>query len=190
MSDDDTKRWGAEINAELHKALGKALGHGERSEILRNVAREIVTGDFDAYTVNDIKIAMKDDELEDAREEVRMARARVERLESERDKLINDREKIQTDEDRYDGVLWSFEQRFRAGEIGHVTQQTGEVWSISEEFGMDPEQVIREVRERNPDVPKRAFEPEESYRELKSTPDVFSGLPNEQVELPVEDRRE
>lgn len=190
MSDDNTKRWGVEINAELHEALDKTLEHGERSEILRNVARELVTGDFDAYTINDIKIAMKDSELEDAREEVRMAQARVERLESERDKLINDREQIETDEDRYDGALWSLEQQFRGGEVGHITPKSGEVRSISSEFDISRSEVVDELRDRNPDIPEKAFESEESYRELNSTPDVFSGLPDEQVAVPAEDRHE
>lgn len=190
MGDGRTKRWGAEIDAELHRALSNTLERGDRTAILREVAEKLAAGEYDGYTVNDIQIAQKREEIEELRGEIRQAQADLEQAESELDGLLREREQIETEADRYDGALWSFEQDFRAGEIGHVTGNEPGTITIADEFGKSVDEVITDLRERNPDVPDKAFE-DEDYYALKSTPEcVFGGLPPEKAATPMEDRHE
>lgn len=190
MSNSDTKRWGAEIDAELYKALDNSLERGERTAVLREVAEKLAAGEYDGYTVNDIKVAQKREEIEDLREVMRQARADLERTESELDDLLREREQIETEADRYDGALWSFEQDFRAGDVGHVTGNEPGTIKIADEFGKSVDGVVNDLRERNPDLPDKAFECEDHYA-LKSTSEcVFEGLPPEKAATPVEKRHE
>lgn len=182
---DDQKRIVADIDEDTHAILKEKLEYGELSEVVRDVANTIAFGDgWDRRTVIDRRIEQKRQELSTLRDRRREINGEIESVEERIDELEDRRERVETEAEQYTGALWSLEQSFRAGELGHLDPQHGRVKSLAKEFGKDPEAVMDQLRERNPDVPSYAFE------QRMHASRNFNGLSEDRVKVPVEQREE
>lgn len=182
---DDQKRIAADIDEDTHAILKEKLEYGELSEVIRDVANTIAFGDgWDRRTVIDRRIEQKRQELSTLRDQRREINGKIESIEDRIDELEDRRERVETEAEQYTGALWSLEQSFRAGELGHLDPEHGRVKSLANEFGKSPESVLDELRERNPDVPDYAF------KQKMHASRQFDGLPEDRVKTPVEQREE
>lgn len=179
----DQERWGANIDADTKKMLDEKLDYGEASEIIREVAQSIAYGSgWDEATLLDRQIEQKRQEVRTLRDERRSINGAIETAEEELRELEREREEVQTKQEQFEGALWSFEQSFRSGEMGHINSSHPRVESFADEFGKDPDEFVQLLRERNPDVPDYAFEP---FRTAKFR---YDGVSSEKVNTPVEER--
>lgn len=180
---DGTKRVVAEIDAETHEILKRRLNHGELSEIIRDVSNTVAYGGgWDRTEVIDRRIAEKESELRDLREQRRDTDADIETLEDDLRDLRNEREEMQTEEEQFEGALWSFEQSFRRGELGHLTEDDPRLADLANEFAKSREELYNLIRDRNPDVPDHAFKPAMAAKWR------FTGLDDDEIGTPVEKR--
>lgn len=180
---DDHSRWGANIDADTKEILDEKLDHGEASEILREVANSIAYGSgWDQATLLDRQIEKKRQQLRTLRDKRRDIDGAIETAEEELRELERDRKEVKTKEEQFEGALWSFEQSFRSGEMGHIDETHARVESFAKEFGYEPEEIVQTIRDRNPDVPDHAFEP------FQTAQFKFSGLSDDEISTPVEKR--
>jgi chromosome segregation ATPase len=190
---DERKRVVAKVDANTHEVLKRKLDHGELSALIRDIANTVAFGDeWDRQTLIEQRIESKREELRDLRDQRRSIEGKIETVEERIRDLERKRDQIETQEDQYEGALWSFEQSFRAGEFGHLDEGHPRLTSLAAEFDTSPADLHADLRERNPDVPDFAFKPPEmNARSALSPTSVskkFTGLPEEQVATPVEER--
>lgn len=186
MNDDPPKkRVVAEVDEDAKEILDEKLAHGELSELIRDVVNTVAFGDgWDRRTVLDRRIEAKREDIEALRAKRRDINAKIETAENDLKTLQQKRERIETKDEQYAGALWSFEQSFRAGEVGHIYPKHSRIHQLAEEYNKDREDVFDELRERNPDVPDHAFV------EVGKADWKFTGLDESVVATPVDDRSE
>lgn len=187
---DDRKRLVAEVDSDAKDVLDEKLQHGELSEYVRDLVNTLAYGGgWDRQRAIDKQLKRKRDELNELRSQRRKIDADIEDIEDEIKQLEQDRDEIQTKEEQFEGALWSFEQSFRAGEIGHVDPEHGRLVSLAHEFDKQPSDVHNLLRQRNPDVPGYAFEEYEARSLRRGAQDHrFDGLDDSEVDAPVDSR--
>lgn len=179
----EQSRWGANIDTETKEILDERLDHGEVSKILREVANSIAYGSgWDQATLLDRQIERKRQQLRTLRDKRRDIDGSIETAEEELRELERNREDVKTKEEQFDGALWSFEQSFRSGDIGHIDENHPRVESFADEFGRDAEEIVQTLRDRNPDIPAYAFKP------FQTAQYKFGGVSDDSINTPVESR--
>lgn len=186
-SDDERKRLNVDVNADDYEMAMRQLDRGELSEIVRDVVQTLAYGaGWDRTTVLDRRVETGEAELRKLRERRRQADAAIETKEEEVRELRRRREQTETQEEQFKGALWSAEQSFRAGDLGHLSIDHPVVSKLAERYGRDATEVLETFIERNPDVPEVAFEGfDRSLNEFEK----FRGVPDDEVDVPVEARR-
>lgn len=129
------------------------------------------------------------EELQDEREELRNQRreldADIEAVDNKINGVQNSLNQLSTEEDRYEAKLEELEYRLR-DEGTRLWPTNGNVARVAKEAGKEPEGVVQDLKERNPDVPDIAFEEGKLYSNEPS----WNGVDEEDIELDVEDREE
>jgi chromosome segregation ATPase len=180
---DDTQLITAQIDAETHAMLREMLEHGELSEIIRDVCQTVAHGEgWDRRMVIDNRIEAKQRKLRRAREERQRLETDIESMEADLADLREKRRTVKTEAERYVGALWSLEQSFRAGDVGHLWPAHPRVEGLADQYDKDAEEVFEDLKERNPDVPGYAFQ-QVMYAER-----TFEGLRESAVDTPVDHR--
>jgi len=157
MSDDDSKtRVGFTVDEEAYGQAQAKLDWGEMSQRLRKAVHEI------AYGTETTERRRLKEKLERLRSEKREIETTLEQKRSERDekqrKISRVEERLDTLMDQsgeYEGFLNSIEQDLHDGK--RFDPQHGKIERAAGIGGMSPQDVINDLKERNPDVPEEAF---------------------------------
>lgn len=139
----------------VETAKGK-LEHGELSERLRETIRTIAYG---AETTERERLREK---LKDLREDGREIDQQIRELRVDREEINRDIERVETrleqlqeDDGKYDGVLEMLETDLSDGV--RITSGSPRVQRAAEIGNCEPTQVIDDLKDRNPEIPDKAF---------------------------------
>lgn len=165
------------------KELAKSkLEHGQLSEEVRALIDDIAYGpDVILRSSLQRKHADLQQQLRELRERRREIEAEIETTENRLTAVTDDLDKIAKESDRYEGALRQIEARLRF-EGGHYDPGHGQIINAAKIGGKEPEGVMKDLKERNPDVPDDAFVP--AYKASRH----FHGLPEEQARKEVSER--
>lgn len=135
------------------------------------------------------------EELREKRAELRDQRreldAEIESIDNKINGIQETISQLSSKEERYESKLEELEYRLRDpdDEWFHLVPTLRVVERIANEVNKEPEGVIQDVKERNPDIPDYAFEPVPPMHERHDLHNpVWSGVPEEDIDLDVEDR--
>jgi chromosome segregation ATPase len=140
----------------LREAAKERTDHGELSERVRDLYRRIAFGE----EVADHESAQRElhrvrEEKDEARSDIRDRQADLEALERKETRLEERLNEHKSREDEYQGHLKSIEAHLYDG--GHVFPTHGLVKEASRTAECEPEEVIDDLKERNPKIPDYAF---------------------------------
>ena len=132
------------------------LEHGEMSEVLREALREVAYG---ADVAEESKLT---DRLRTLREKRRVKRQERDSIESTIDEIDRKIERVEQrldtlreQEGEYDGVLAMLEEDLDEGV--RMIETSTKVKRAATIGGCNTEDVINDLKERNPNIPDRAF---------------------------------
>lgn len=186
MSDDDeeTKRITVIVPKAVHETAKKKLKHGGISREVRESLRRVAFGeDMNQRS----RLEQQLEELRDERQELRAERreidAKIENVESKIDGIQDDISQLSSEEERYESKLEELEYRVREDGT-RLDPNNGHVERVANEAQREPEAVVNDLKERNPDVPDYAFEEGDLYGKNKP----WNGVPEENIDLAVDDR--
>jgi len=132
------------------------LDHGELSTELRETIHRIAYGEEISKRERLHKrLAEKREEKDKKRAEIREAQAELEELEGEIKRIEERLDGMERREDKYEATLEMLEETLYAG--GRVFEEHGQVMKAAKIGGKEPEDVIDELKDRNPSVPDHAF---------------------------------
>lgn len=154
---DEFVRVGHRVPGHLRDAAQANTEHGELSEMVRSLYRRIAHGDSDggaeSIAIELERVRAKKDEL---REEVRKLQNELQSLEQQETRLEEKLTTHRSRQDKYEGHLESLEQQLRNGT--RVFAEIPSVQQAGSTAGKSPEEVIEDLKERNPIIPDHAFE--------------------------------
>lgn len=181
---EDTDRVVAEVDSDAKEIAKEKLDYGELSEVIRDTVNTVAYGGgWDRHTLMDRQIEKKRDELRDLRRRRREIDNEIQEAEEGLEDLLRDREEIETKQEKFEGALWTFEQSFRRGEFGHLLEDDQRLENFAEQFDKQASEIFETLKERNPDIPEYAFTP------LMHADGRFEGVPDEDVQASVDERR-
>ena len=148
------------VNESDYELAQSKLDHGEMSELLRQTVRGVAVGS------NTTERERKQELLEDKRKAVRDIDREIDDLENDKDELFREIERIERrlneliDQDgEYDGVLAMLEEDLHSGI--RILGGSDKVAKAAQIGDCSREDVVADLKERNPDVPDKAFRPAE-----------------------------
>ncbi len=121
------------------------------------------------------------EELQQKRERRRELDADIANIEQRIDGIDSKLNNITTREDKYEAKLEELEAMLRKDGM-HITPDLPAVERAAKTGGVENEGVIQTLKERNPDVPTYAFE------KVMHAAETWTGLPDSQADLPVDER--
>jgi len=143
-------------DSETVKEAKAKLDHGEMSEILRTALDRVAHG---ADVAEEARLNDRLKTLREGRRELRQERDNIEQeLEEVNRKIerVETRlEELREQDGEYDGVLAMLETDLSDG--ARVMQNTPKVKKAAKIGDCEPQDVIGDLKERNPDVPDMAF---------------------------------
>lgn len=168
-NDKDQINFTVEANA---KDLAKEkLDHGELSTELRETIHRIAYGEEISKRERMHKqLAEKRDKKDSLRAEKRELETEIEQVEGEIARLEERLDGMERQEDKYEATLEMLEETLLAG--GRVFEEHGQVMKAAKIGGKEPEDVIAELKDRNPTVPDHA------YVQKMHAPEEWGGLEN------------
>jgi chromosome segregation ATPase len=139
------------------KELAKEkLEYGELSTELRETIQRIAFGEEISKREQSRKrLAELRDAKDKKRSEIREAEAELEQIEDEIARVEERLDGMERREDKYEASLEMLEESLRSGQ--RVFEDHGQVIKAAKIGGMEPEDVIEELKDRNPMVPDHAF---------------------------------
>lgn len=139
------------------KELAKEkLDHGELSTELRETVNRIAFGEeISKRERAHRRLAELRDKKDDLRNEKRAIEGELEEVEGEIKRLEERLDKMERREDKYEATLEMLEETLKAG--GRVFEDHGQVMKAAKIGGKEAEDVIEELKERNPSIPDHAF---------------------------------
>jgi len=151
------------------------LNHGELSTELRETIHRIAYGEEISKRERLHKrLADLREKKDSKRAEIREKQAEVEEIESEIARIEERLDGMERREDKYEATLEMLEETLYAG--GRVFEEHGQVMKAAKIGGKETEDVIEELKERNPSVPDHAFvqkmHTEKEWRGVKSPSSV------------------
>lgn len=157
MSDDDHVRVNHRVPEHVRDAAQNQTKHGELSELVRGLYQRVAFGE-EVEERESIKKELertrgKKDEV---RAEIREMQASLQSLETKETRLEGKLSEFVDDEQKYTGHLESLESDIYEG--FRVDKGHGGVVRASNVIDCEPEEVIEDLKERNPEIPDRAFE--------------------------------
>lgn len=156
MSDDTHVRVNHRVPEHVRDTAQKKTEHGEMSERVRAIYRQVAYGEvYDERSQLQARLDEVTDELSDARRKRNDIESRISDLESEADKLKRRLSEQDTESAEYNAQLESIESELHEGR--RITAENAAVKTAAEKRGVQPAEVIDQLKERNPDVPDVAF---------------------------------
>lgn len=156
MNNDNTTRSAFLVEETTLETAKAKLDHGELSEELRATVERIAHG---ADVAEETRLKDRLTELREDRRELTNKREQIEDdLEEKNRKIERVEERLDTlreQDGEYDGMLSAMEADLADGvRIRPDSKKVNEAASLA---GCDPREVIADLKERNPDVPDKAF---------------------------------
>lgn len=157
---------------ESAKELAKEkLEHGELSQRLRERIQQIAFGEELS------KRAQKQERLEELREkkdnlrsDKREIEADIEDVEQEITRIEEQLDNLERREDKYETSLEMLEESLYDGQ--RIFEEHGQVQKAAKLGEKEPEDVIAELKERNPEIPDHAF------KQKLQSPEPWDGIEN------------
>lgn len=153
-------------NSETVAEAKAKLDHGEMSEVLRDALERVAHG---ADVAEEKRLTDRLETLREDRRDLRHERDGIEKALEEKNREIERVERrleqLREQEGEYDGVLAMLEEDLNDGV--RVMLGTDKVQRAARIGDCDPEDVISDLKERNPEIPDKAFRsarPDESPR--------------------------
>jgi TolA-binding protein len=132
------------------------LDHGELSENLRRYTRRLVYGETHSRQERlEERLATLEEEREDLRARKREIEAQIEQTETEVARIRDQLTEVERQSERYDSALTMLEEILYAG--GRVYPGHGQVDRAADLGDRTGDQVIEDLRERNPGIPDHAY---------------------------------
>lgn len=181
-SDEEMTQVKALVPEDAKEVAKQKLDHGGLSEEIRKTIESIAYGgDVQQRT----RLERRRDEIKETLRDLRQERKRIEtKIDAEESKLDAVEEEIAAlaeREDKYEAKLEELEAKVRI-EGARVFADHPAVHRAAKTGGVEPEGVIEELKDRNPDVPEYAFK-----QALHDERD-WHGLPEDVATRPVEER--
>ena len=157
MSDDDRVLVTVLVDEHARDAAQDRTEHGEISERLRSEVNRLAFGE-DVEERESVKRELERtrDNKDDLRAKIREFQNELQSLESKETRLEERLSNFVDDEQKYIGHLESLESQLYEG--ANVDSGHGGVKRAANVAKCDPEDVIDELKERNPEIPEYAFE--------------------------------
>lgn len=159
MSERDKQQVAAEVDRETYEAAKKRLDYGGISKLIRESLQAVAYGE--SYNEKQRVKARLEQEREE-RTELRNKRADIDRQLENKDRVIerleNKLDSIRDKEGEYDGFLQSLETEMHESGL-RVFPEHKQVKKAATLGNCEPEDVIADLKERNPDLPEQQFEP-------------------------------
>lgn len=151
-------RVGHRVPEHIRDAAKENTDHGELSEMVRSLYKRIAHGDteggVESVAIELERIRAKKDDL---RDQVRKLQNELQALEQEETRLEEKLTSRRSRQDKYEGRLESLEAMLLNG--SHVDADAPAVRDAADELGCTAEDVIEDLKQRNPSAPDYAFEP-------------------------------
>ncbi|EMA42678.1 hypothetical protein [Halococcus saccharolyticus] len=158
MDDEETVRINVEVPESVRDTAKQKLDYGGLSREIRERLEEIAFGPELAHRSRlERQRADLKNRLRDVREKRREIDAEIETLEEQVQAVDEKLGSITEREDKYDAKLEELESQLRRDGM-RLDVENPKVGRAAATGGVEPEGVIRELKDRNPDVPDYAFE--------------------------------
>lgn len=139
-------------------AAKEELGHGEMSELLRGTLREVAFGEEVSERARlEQRLESMRDDVDEKRRLRRQLDAEIESAETEIARLEERYQRKESRDEQYEAKLEMLDELLMDG--SHVFPDHGQVIQAARTGGVEPEDVIEELRERNPSCPDEKFRP-------------------------------
>lgn len=156
MSDDSHVRVNHRVPEHVRDAAQSQTKHGELSQMVRELYQSVAFGagweEKDALQVELERVRSEKDSL---RGQIRTLQAKLETVEKKEARIEERLSSRTSKRERYHGHLESLESLLADGK--HIWEDHPTVEAAAEAGDVTPENVIDELRERNPTVPDKQF---------------------------------
>lgn len=172
----------AQIPEDVKDAAKQKLDHGGITREIEDLFKRIAYGE-DVNLRSRLKRQREQlqEQLDGKRRERRELDADIENLEDRIQGLDRKMDGLTTQEDKFEAKLEELDAKLRI-EGQHIDPDHPAVDRAAATGKVETGKVMRELRERNPDVPEYAFE------EMRDAEGRWEGLPEKQARLPVDER--
>lgn len=158
QGDEDVVRTTIRMPRNLRDEAKAQAEHGQLSEMVRDVFREIAFGeDINKREQYKRQLERIRDDKDDIRADIRDLQTELEKLEAQEARLEERLNETTSLRDKYDGMLEMLEHELYSGE--NIFAEHAAVKRAARTSNLEPDQVIEELKERNPEIPEYAFEP-------------------------------
>lgn len=158
MTDNDYVRMNIRMKRHLRDAAKRQTEHGELSERTRELFRSIAYGEEIRHEERlKQELQTKRQKRDEKKAKVRELQAEIENLESDITRLEEKVENRNARRDKYEGMLETLETLLE--DDVRVFPEHGVVKQAAAVKGVEPREVIDELKERNPDEPEQSFQP-------------------------------
>lgn len=157
MSDDENVQVKHLVPEHVRDAAQDETKHGELSELVRGLYQRVAFGE-EVEERESLKKELERtrDKKDDIRAEIRELQAELQSIETKETRLEEKLSEFVEDEQKYIGHLESLESQLYEG--ANVDSGHGGVERAANTGKCDPEDVIGDLKERNPEIPDYAFE--------------------------------
>lgn len=132
--------------------------HGEMTENIRSLYEQIAFGEEVAeHQQLKLELDRVREEKDDTRAEIRNLQSELEELERKESRLEERLQQKQSKADEYRVILETLEKQLLDGQ--RILESNQSVQDAASIKNVEPDEVIAELQERNPDVPDYAFRP-------------------------------
>lgn len=159
MSDDEEmEQLVVEVPKNTKQIAKRNLEHGGLSREVRATLARIAHGE-EVAEVRQVKDNLED--LRDERANLKQKRDTIENELQDVERKIErgeaKLERLRDIESEYEGRLKGIEERMQQEDM-HVWPEHGVVKSTAEDYGQEPDDIIQDLRERNPELPDEQFQ--------------------------------
>jgi len=146
-----------EVDRDAKELAKDKLDYGELSTELRETIHRIAFGDEISKRERAHKrLAELREEKDSIRGTIRQKQTELEEVEDEIARLEERIDNLERREDKYEATLEMLEEILYAGQ--RVFKEHGQVMKAAKVGGVDAEDVLEELKERNPQIPDHAFQ--------------------------------
>lgn len=194
MSDEETAIASAEVPKSTYELAKDKLPYGGISKEIRGLIERIAHGDdLNQRSRLEQRLRNLREQRRELQQERREIDVRIENIDSRIQTAEREVSQLTEVEERYEAKIEMLEQRLRDpdNEYFHLLPDLRAVRRIAEETGREPEGVVADIRDRNPDVPEYAFEePPTAYDHDPIHNPRWNGFNSEEeINRPVGERR-
>lgn len=144
------------VDRDAKELAKEKLDHGELSTELRETVQRIAFGEEISKRERAHKrLAELREQKDELRAQKREVEAEIEEVEGDIARLEERLDSMERREDKYEATLELLEETLYAG--GRVFEEHGQVMKAAKIGGVDVEDVIDELKERNPSIPDHAY---------------------------------